>query len=394
MAKHLCRQALYDLVWSTPMKTLAAQFGISDVGLKKTCARAAIPTPDRGYWAKREAGKHTVQVALPKRAPGMSDEVVVAGGSNHWQYSSSEEDPRGPLPAPPEFPESLESVCERIAAAVGKVTVPQKVTSWHPVIDQLLKEDEQRREQQRSALYQMSWNSPRFDSPIERRRLRILNSLFFAVAKMDGKPSMSKYEPHGIHVTFFQQHVGITLEQPRRRGNSITKQIGANDPVLSLSIRRSINSTESTVTWKDGDESKLEALMTEIAVEVILTAERQYRESELRDYEWRVKRKVELEEQERQRKIAAEKAAKERQRRIEQAKIDRLLKDAAALQQANAIRQYVDALRARQANNSLTSPEEFERWSTWALAQADRIDPAMGGRFTEAVHEEPEAEKV
>ena len=34
----------------------------------------------------------------------------------------------------------------------------------------------------------MSWNNPLFDTPFERRRLRILNSLFFAVAKMNGKP--------------------------------------------------------------------------------------------------------------------------------------------------------------------------------------------------------------
>jgi hypothetical protein len=392
MRKQLCRQELYDLVWSTPMKTLAAQFGISDVGLKKTCARAAIPTPDRGYWAKREAGKHTVQVTLPKRAPGMNDEVVVAGGSSHWQYGSSEEDLRGPLPSPPEFPEPLDAVHDRIAIAVGKVTVPQKVTSWLPVIAQLLKEDDQRREQHRFELYRTTWNSPRFDSAVERRRLRILNSLFFAVTKMDGKPSISKYEPYCIHVTIFQQKVGITLEQPPQSHSR--KQQGTSDATLSLSIRRSINSTESAVAWQDSDETKLEALMAEIAVEVILTAERQYRDSELRRYEWRVKRKAELEEQERQRNIAAEKAAKERQRQIEQARIDRLLKDAAALQQANAIREYVDALRARQDSNAPTPPEEFERWSAWALIQADRIDPAVGGRFTKAMHDAEEVESA
>ena len=65
MAERLSRKALYDLVWSEPMKNLATRFGVSDVGLKKTCARAAIPTPDRGYWAKKEAGKETFQAALP-----------------------------------------------------------------------------------------------------------------------------------------------------------------------------------------------------------------------------------------------------------------------------------------------------------------------------------------
>ena len=74
MAEQLSRKKLYDLVWSEPMRNLSTRFGISDVALKKTCARAGIPTPDRGYWAKKEAGKETIQSVLPMRPPGMNDE--------------------------------------------------------------------------------------------------------------------------------------------------------------------------------------------------------------------------------------------------------------------------------------------------------------------------------
>ena len=35
MAERLNRKELYDLVWSEPMKTLSARFGISDVALKR-----------------------------------------------------------------------------------------------------------------------------------------------------------------------------------------------------------------------------------------------------------------------------------------------------------------------------------------------------------------------
>jgi hypothetical protein len=391
MAKRLCRQELYDLVWSTPMRTLAAQFEISDVGLKKACARAAIPTPDRGYWAKKDAGKETFQVALPKRPLGMSDEIVLARGSNYWYYDSTEQELLGPLPAPPEFPEPIDAVRERIAQAVGAVAVPHRVNSWHPAIDHLLKEDERRREQQRLAVYRTSWDQPLFDSPRERRRLRILNSLFFAVAKMNGKPTISLHEPPSIQVSFYQQHVGITLDQPAqpRRGHVAAKQPGAkDDPRLSLSILRGLGSGETRTTWQDDDGSKLEARMQEIAVELILTAELQYRESAIRHYEWRVKRRAELEEKERQRKIEAERAERARQRRIEQARTDRLLKDAAAFQQAKEIRKYVEALRSMRASNELSSPEEFDQWSAWALTQADRIDPAISGKFVTAMQDE------
>ena len=38
MTERLNRKELYDLVWSEPMKTLSARFGISDVALKKVRA--------------------------------------------------------------------------------------------------------------------------------------------------------------------------------------------------------------------------------------------------------------------------------------------------------------------------------------------------------------------
>jgi hypothetical protein len=105
MAERLSRKALYDLVWSEPMKTLTSRFGISDVALKKTCTRAAIPTPERGYWAKKDAGKATIQAALPIRPPGMDDEILVAGGGNNRNQYWNKEDLLGPLPPAPEFPE-------------------------------------------------------------------------------------------------------------------------------------------------------------------------------------------------------------------------------------------------------------------------------------------------
>jgi hypothetical protein len=155
------------------MKTLARRFGISDVALKKTCARAEIPTPYRGYWAKKEAGKSSMQRALPERPPGMADEVLVSGRGSRWHWHLSDEEILGPLPPAQEFSEPIEAVRERIAKVVGKLTVPRDIAIWHPVIDRLLKEDDKRREKQLADRYPTSWDNPLSDAPIERRRLRI-----------------------------------------------------------------------------------------------------------------------------------------------------------------------------------------------------------------------------
>jgi hypothetical protein len=131
------------------------RFGISDVALKKTCARAAIPTPDRGYWAKKEARKKTFQAALPERGPGMDNQVLVAGGGSYWYPDWSNEELLGPLPPPPEFPEPIDVFRERIAKVIGKVTVPRDVIVWHPAIERVLREDERRRAKQLADSYPM-----------------------------------------------------------------------------------------------------------------------------------------------------------------------------------------------------------------------------------------------
>lgn len=59
------RSELYAKVWSTPMTKLAAELGISDVGLAKACRRHAVPAPPRGYWAKLSAGQTPPKTALP-----------------------------------------------------------------------------------------------------------------------------------------------------------------------------------------------------------------------------------------------------------------------------------------------------------------------------------------
>jgi hypothetical protein len=390
MVKRLSRKELYELVWSEPMKILAPRFGISDVALKKACARAEIPTPGLGHWAKKAARKSTSQVALAERPPGMDNEVVVGAGVGYWHSGWSEEELLAALPPPPEFEEPIERVRERVAKTVGKLTVPREVRLWHPAIDKLLKEDEHRRERQRASSYPSSWDAPRFDTPLERRRLRVLNSLALATGMMNGKLAISDHEGRSIHFSFYQRHVGIRLDRLRRakrRGHAASSP-EADEAKLSLSILESPHSENERIAWQDDEQGKVETRITEIAIQIILAAEMQYREGVIRSYEWRVQRKAELEAEERERKRQAERAERERLKRLEQARIDRLLKSAAAFEQAGAIRKYVEAIRATQTDNAACPGEQLERWSQWALAEAERIDPVVGERFLLTMRDE------
>jgi hypothetical protein len=342
-------------------------------------------------WLPNIENRNELQAAFPLSPPGMSDEVEIGAGGNTSYSYRTEEDLLAPIGAPLEFSEPIEAVRARIAETVGHITVPHKMLTWHPAIDRLLKEDEKRREQQLTDRYVMSWEKPVFESPLERRRLRIPNSLFFAVGKMNGKPSVRGREARDIGISFFQQHLQLALDKPKRpnrRAQLLNAAEEASDTRLCLSILNGWGSEEVLATWQGDDLQKLEAHMTDIAIQLILTAEIKYRENVLHGYQWRIKRKAEVEEEQRKRKLEAERAEKERQKRIEQGRVDRLLRDAAAFQQAGEIRKYVESIKLTLTRDGSSSCEEVEQWSQWALAQADRIDPAVGGKFSKAIQDE------
>jgi hypothetical protein len=131
----------------------------------------------------------------------------------------------------------------------------------------------------------------------------VLNTLVLAAGMMNGKPSISDHEGRNIHFSFHQRHIANQLDRlkhARRRGNA-ANSVDADETKLSLSILQSLGSESVRIAWQDDDHGKLETRVTEIAVQIILTAELQYREGTVRSYEWRVQRKAELEEEERER---------------------------------------------------------------------------------------------
>jgi hypothetical protein len=54
----LTRAELYEKVWATPMRMLAKEFGLSDVGLAKICRKHNIPVPPVGFWRRKDGHEH------------------------------------------------------------------------------------------------------------------------------------------------------------------------------------------------------------------------------------------------------------------------------------------------------------------------------------------------
>lgn len=75
------RSKLYEKVWTTPMRTLAKEFGLSDVGLSKLCRRHDIPVPGLGHWARVRFGKDTKRTPLPPRKD--EEEAIVVAATEY-----------------------------------------------------------------------------------------------------------------------------------------------------------------------------------------------------------------------------------------------------------------------------------------------------------------------
>jgi hypothetical protein len=141
--------------------------------------------------------------------------------------------------------------------------------------------------------------------------------------------------------------------------------------------------------WTDTADLKIETVIADVVVELMVTAECFYREEMVARHKRLIKDREECIEVARKARIEAERREQERLATLEQQKIDRLLVEAEALSQAIKIRAYVEA--ARNANNFLSEPIEdttFEQWRRWALAQADRIDPVVNGKFVQLSKDE------
>jgi hypothetical protein len=376
MAHHFSRKELFELVWSESRVALSKRLGVSDVGLAKACLRANIPMPPRGYWAKKETGKAVKKPAFPARGMGQSDHVSV--GPQDYRHTS-DEDKIVELPPPPLFSESADGLRARARAMLGKVKVPKTLDSPHRLIGSLLEEDERRRkEAERNRYY---WKKPLFDTPQAKRRLRIINAIFFALANAGCKATLRGKEDLEPNVQIGDVYVSFKLEisatKSQRGSHTVAnKRNESGREMLKLTVHQWNAPADVPYEWEDRDALSLEDQIAEIAAGIIVLGEMNYRAGELHRYQWLVDCKQEKEEKARQRQQKEEQEALERKLKDENDRRGRLFSEAANLVQAAHIRQLVTAMEHHPDMNGCSQiPIEFTDWKIWALSEADRIDP-------------------
>ncbi len=120
------REALYEKVWTEAIAILAPKLGLSDVSLKKTCARLRVPTPPRGYWAKIAAGQRPRRAPLPKLPASVSRQSLTV----------TFRQPPKLLPTVPTVEDTGPVSTQRQFEALPEnhVAVPDQLTNPHPLV--------------------------------------------------------------------------------------------------------------------------------------------------------------------------------------------------------------------------------------------------------------------
>lgn len=373
MPKFLRKEA-FKLAWSAPMRDLATRFGLSDVGLKKALMRLDIPTPPQGYWNKVKAGKTVAQPRLPPRDPGMPWEVELGPAAPYWQSVSPAKLLEEPEPSEPRFEEELTTVEARAVAAIGRVAV-KTLNAPHPAVRKLMAKDEERRQKQQASTWGSDFYAPYFDSAFERRRLKVLNSVLLSVGRFGRGAECRAPKAREIWMTIGFQSLQIWLDHPDARANRHGEWSTRPGKADRLKLVIGSDWTSKTAeSWQDEPDNPLEQQLAEIAVRIVIAAEKNLRDSALAQYRWQLERreKARLELAESQRKaLEAERRRKEEE--LAEAR-RRLLACAADHRAAEDIRSFVAAAE-RQASKEGASHEGLKEWTAWALGVADGLDP-------------------
>ncbi len=353
----LTREQLYELLWSTPTRKLAAAFGLSDVGLAKVCKKHHIPRPPLGYWAKKEHGKHVDQIPLPT----LNDEKLKEIRFHVAHQTQENRSGSGDVSRQPtiEVPDRLTSPLPIISATNdalrsatpdqhGLVTATQQETLAIRVAPQSIA-----------------------------RCLRIANALVKAWEELGGTVDVSAKDYCGnrvIGMKFQDDMVLLSISEEiervevGRKDNGFRWRDWKHKPTGRLVFQIESCGWGERRRWADGSKQRLENILRRVVDGLMKHIE--------------LNRLARLDEEctKRQREqVHSVRSRRERRAKEEKERQESLLKDTANWHHAQQIRAYLKVIESGVSSGTLVTkdPSRFQEWLDWASWYADSVDPLI-----------------
>jgi hypothetical protein len=359
---NLTRKELHERVWSTPMRTVAQEFGISDVGLAKLCRRHEIPLPGRGYWARLQFGQKPERTSLPAITDPRLESITIFRSEPKEQNVLT--------------PEEKEQIPQIEVATNGPTT--------HIFVGRIERNMTKSNLDERGMLLAKSGSVvPVKVSPLALpRAMRLFDALFAATDKVGYK--IEWHTPYNTQIkmtvldeklTFFisestnrREHQPTPEERARQKEHSWSRP-PQWDIIPNGFLRFTLSSCEYQYTshsWSDGKRRKLEDCLGEIFLACEKTARAVKQE------------RLDRAEAERRRVEEQKRRAEEAARQAEYDRKAKALKELAhSWEESKLIKDFTTALQATLAQPDVpeTVKEELQKIVEWGFDHADYVDP-------------------
>lgn len=360
----ITREELYDAVWTTPMSRLAGSFGVSGNGLAKICKRAGIPYPPRGYWAKHAAGSAPARPPLPAASGG---QVIIIRPT--------------PLPSPPPVVPELR---KQSRESTGALVVADRVTKPHKVVAAWLADHETKKRQARSERdpWRRKLYSPAEFTDTDRRRHRVLDTLFKALEREGGRVTQLDRGPltaefQGEKIEFQLRIKQKQVRRPLTDSEKRWRLPGDRDWKMELVPTGTFVFEIKTGQWPHGlprqwletDRNPIESMLPDILATFVAAGP------------LLVRMRLDQEAAQRERQLAEQRRYEERKLRKRDANRWRRFREmATAWHELTIARNFVEALKSTGATSlDDIDGHSVEEWLAWAEEWLERADPTANG---------------
>ena len=350
----LTRGELYERVWATPMRTLAKEFGMSDVGLAKVCRKHNIPVPPVGYWRRKETGYKVNQPPLPQGKDGRDHLDIYIRERLRPEFEELARQTAPKITIAPDISHPFALRSEKLLGR-GKLNQRGLIIAKNALAHILVSREQ---------------------LP---RALKVLNALLLALEQRNQPASWPKQENALLAVSIDGEAVRFSLSEltdsaphvltPSEAKHSwsapkydykltgrLQLQI-ANLPLYMGPIRR---------TWADGKQQRIEDCVGEFMVGLTVAAA--------------AIRKNRQETEERHRRREEERKREEEERRIaeeQKRKAELVTELIGNWEEAVRLRRFVQAIEEETARSDFSEAErkDIQQVADWTREYADSLDP-------------------
>lgn len=349
------RDKLYKEIWNEPMIVVAKRYFISDVGLKKMCKRLDIPSPPRGYWAKKAFKKKLQQTPLPKEKINIPSYI----------FHSYETSPSC-LPDTPILDKFLPKL--ELEAAMFEFNPD---TKRFPLLKGIKTQFIAQGKDDYNVLHNPKLGIRVSPNQLE-RALTVLDNLFSLCSKLGLIPS---FGDESLHICVNMEKVTLKIYEKVDQSRVETKErnypwgqtsLLQFEPTGRLFISIVCWSYSGKKTWSDISKKNLESQLVEIVSGIIQVAAHQKAVNDKKE-------KQEQEEQRLQKEAETKKLAEE----FKELKIKDIETKAQNWQMSKLLTDYLNSVQKALVNKNLSIEDEkkFKEWTNLVKERIEELNP-------------------